>query len=145
MTRFDSFQDRVDYHFHNSALLDEAFLAAGATASRADIDGPKKGNKRLALVGDAALRLAVLDEWFDGGTDTADGHGQVMNVGTNERLAEVARKWKVKDCIIANPCQQGEAPRELLAATMEAIVGAVWVDSKGNLETVQKVFKTLNE
>ncbi|KAH9881116.1 hypothetical protein J1614_001610 [Plenodomus biglobosus] len=162
MTNFDSFQDRMDYHFHNSDLLDEAFLAAGATVSRKDIDGPKTGNKRLALVGDAALRLAVLDDWFDGETSTgngfrvfffsvdladknlADGHGQVTNLGKNERLAEVAKRWKLKDCITENPSQRGGSPRELLAATVEAILGAVWVDSKGSLETVQKVLNKLD-
>ena len=69
MANINSFQDRINYQFHNSALLEEAFLAAGASVSRKDVEGPEKGNKRLALVGDAALRLAVLDEWFgDGGT-----------------------------------------------------------------------------
>lgn len=69
MADINLFQQRLDYHFKNSALLEEAFRAAGASVSRADIEGPKDGNKRLALVGDAALRLAVLDEWFEDVTD----------------------------------------------------------------------------
>jgi ribonuclease-3 len=60
----------VDYHFHDSDLLEEAFLAAGVSVSSAEIKGPMKGNKRLALVGDAVLRLAVLDDWIESGTST---------------------------------------------------------------------------
>jgi ribonuclease-3 len=70
MTTLNSIQDRVDYHFHDSTLLKEAFLASGASVSSVDIEGPVKGNKRLALVSDAVLRLAVLDEWFESDTST---------------------------------------------------------------------------
>ena len=70
MTTFNSIQDQVDYHFHDSTLLREAFLGSGAPISSVDVEGPVKGNKRLALVGDAVLRLAVLDEWFESGTST---------------------------------------------------------------------------
>jgi ribonuclease-3 len=70
MTTFNSIEDQVDYHFHDSTLLKEAFLASGASVSSVEIEGPVKGNKRLALVGDAVLRLAVLDEWFESGTST---------------------------------------------------------------------------
>ncbi|EAT90239.1 hypothetical protein HBI56_046690 [Parastagonospora nodorum] len=143
MTTFKSIQDCVDYHFHDSTLLKEAFLASGAPISNKDIEGPVKGNKRLALVGDAVLRLAVLDEWFESGTSTAEGHGRVVEVGTNERLAKVAENWNLKKYMIENPCQQGEAPRELLASTVEAILGAVWLDSYQDFGEVQKVFKKL--
>jgi ribonuclease-3 len=70
MTTLNSIQDRVDYHFHDSTLLKDAFLASGASVSSVDIEGPVKGNKRLALVSDAVLRLAVLDEWFESDTST---------------------------------------------------------------------------
>jgi ribonuclease-3 len=70
MTSFSSIQDNIHYCFHDSTLLREALLAAGAAESRPDVNGPQKGNKRLALVGDAALRLAVLDEWFQDDAST---------------------------------------------------------------------------
>jgi ribonuclease-3 len=73
----------------------------------------------------------------------AEGHGQVVEVGTNKRLAEIAQKWNLQECVVENPCQQGQAPRELLASTVEAILGAVWVDSDGDFRKVQKVFKKL--
>lgn len=70
MRDLQSFQDYLHYSFKNATLLEEAFIAAGAVISRHDVDGPKAGNKRLALVGDAVLRLCVLDEWFPKGEST---------------------------------------------------------------------------
>lgn len=72
MSDLEWFQSRLHYSFKNAGLLEEAFLADGATESRHDVHGPKAGNKRLALIGDAVLRLSVLDEWFPGGGSTSN-------------------------------------------------------------------------
>jgi len=57
----------LKYEFSNPDLLTEALLAAGASESSKDIRGGTQGNKRLALLGDAVLQLAVLKPWY---TDT---------------------------------------------------------------------------
>mgnify|MGYP003624081542 CR=1 len=67
----------------------------------------------------------------------------MVELGTNKRLAEVAQNRNLKKYVIGNPCQQGEAPRELLASTVEAFLGAVWLDSYRDFGKVQKVFKKL--
>ncbi|PSN58624.1 hypothetical protein BS50DRAFT_448472, partial [Corynespora cassiicola Philippines] len=95
MAHLQYFQDKLGYHFINSNLLDEAFIAAGAPVSRTDIEGPVQGNKRLALVGDAVLRLCVLDEWYPEGADTETGDNLVEDVGTNEKLKQIANEWKL--------------------------------------------------
>ena len=60
----------IDYHFTNSGLLEEAMQAAGASDSKKIAGSDREGNKRLALVGDAVLRLVILDEWYPDGTNT---------------------------------------------------------------------------
>jgi ribonuclease-3 len=60
----------LKYHFKTKTLIEEALLAAGASESRNDIEGLTEGNKRLALVGDAVLRLVILHDWFPSGTST---------------------------------------------------------------------------
>ncbi|KAF2448451.1 ribonuclease III [Karstenula rhodostoma CBS 690.94] len=139
-----TFQSHINYQFHNCSLLEEAFLSAGASVSDTNVQGPKKGNKRLALVGDAALRLAVIDEWFKDDSDPAAGHQRFLTIGTNDRLKNIATNWEMEKFLVKNPCQQGECPKETLAATVEAILGAVWVDSDRNLEVVQNVLKKLS-
>jgi len=54
-----SIEDTIKYRFADRKLLDEATLAAGASVARKDIAGNAKGNKSLALIGDALIRLDV--------------------------------------------------------------------------------------
>lgn len=49
------------YHFEDVTLLLEAFQAPKSLGALPD------GNKRLALFGDAALKLAFIGDWFEGG------------------------------------------------------------------------------
>jgi hypothetical protein len=49
------------YEYVAGCGVDKAFIAAGAPSSRKDIRGPAEGNKRLTLVGDAVLRLVLLE------------------------------------------------------------------------------------
>lgn len=70
MPDLESLQAELQYHFNNANLLEEALTAAGAAVSDLEVNGPVSGNKRLALIGDAVLRLSVLDEWYPGGGST---------------------------------------------------------------------------
>ncbi len=51
----------IGYHFKDSTLLVEAFQAPGVFGALPD------GNKRLALLGDAALKLVLISDWFQEG------------------------------------------------------------------------------
>jgi dsRNA-specific ribonuclease len=70
MFDLEPLQAQLHYSFRDATLLEEALTAAGATVSSCDVDGPVSGNKRLALIGDAVLRLSILDEWYPGGDST---------------------------------------------------------------------------
>ena len=70
MAYYKSLENQLKYSFHNIHLLNEAFIAAGAVKSRPDVEGDISGNKRLALIGDAVLRLSILEEWFPSGEST---------------------------------------------------------------------------
>jgi ribonuclease-3 len=48
----------MNYEFHNKSLLVKALEAAGATMA-------SQGNKRLALIGDAALRLVLYEFGYE--------------------------------------------------------------------------------
>jgi ribonuclease-3 len=72
MLYYESLQHQLHYTFHGTHLLEEAFIADGAVKSRNDLDGPPSGNKRLALIGDAVIRLSVLEEWFLSGGTTGE-------------------------------------------------------------------------
>ena len=54
----------INFSFTQPQLLEEAFQAAGTSESANGIEGNKDGNKRLALVSNALIRLLILDKWY---------------------------------------------------------------------------------
>jgi ribonuclease-3 len=57
----------IGYQFTNRSLLEEALVTAGNEHPCNKTEVGKPANKRLALVGDAVLRLAIVDRWWEQG------------------------------------------------------------------------------
>ncbi|OJD32590.1 rnase iii [Diplodia corticola] len=133
----------LGYEFSNSKLRDEALLAAGTSVSDPKVRGDLRGNKRLAMVGDAVLQLVVLEKWYGEGTDPSVGNKLLKETVSNAALRVRASKAHLQHMIRLNPCQKGEAPQETLASTVEALVGAVWFDSSGDIDMVREVMAKL--
>ncbi|EUC39445.1 hypothetical protein COCMIDRAFT_10509 [Bipolaris oryzae ATCC 44560] len=133
----------LQYHFSNYELLEEALLAAGAAASSKDIEGDVQGNKRLALLGDSVIQEAVLEPWYNSEESTAEGHDRVKNLCRNTKLSQVAQRSKISTYVTKNPCQEGQVPQETAASTIEALVGAIYLDSGKDMSTVKKVLKAI--
>jgi ribonuclease-3 len=57
-------QTILSYHFSNEILLNEALELAGTCNQPGGVTGDNEGNKRLALLGDALIRLLILDGWY---------------------------------------------------------------------------------
>ncbi|KAH7031870.1 ribonuclease III domain-containing protein [Macrophomina phaseolina] len=136
-------EETIGYEFTNTNLMEEAILAAGASVSDPAIRGDPKGNKRLALVGDAVIQLVILDKWYWGGSDTATGSNTPQKTAANDALSQQASKVHLCDMIKKNPCQEGDAPRETLASTVEALIGAVWFDCGGRINVIEQVMEKL--
>ncbi|KAL9128315.1 MAG: hypothetical protein Q9217_002993 [Psora testacea] len=125
----------IGYTFVDVSILWEALQVPGA--NRYDIGGRNldNGNKRLALLGDTILKTVLIDEWYRTMASRAQGNHIVSTVGNNAKLAEVARHNGLHGFINTHPGQFGAVATGTLADTVEAIIGAVWVDSS-NLATV---------
>jgi ribonuclease-3 len=74
-----SIDDIINYHFRSEALRNEATLAAGASASDVNIHGLVQGNKFLALIGDALIRLVIVDQGYAEGATTGEQHSKVRS------------------------------------------------------------------
>lgn len=119
------------------------------------------GNKRLALIGDALLRLAIVDEWFDEDESRSDAavpmavtlaksvtgecERKVQNVASNKNLQDQGYKIGLQGVVHSNPCQGGEVPRTAMASTMEAVIGAAWLDSGKDWYTACSIAKVLSQ
>lgn len=58
---------------------------------------------------------------------------------TNENLANIGFVLGIDVYIQLNPSAQGVVPGRLMATTIEAIVGAVYLDCKRNIEVVRRL------
>ena len=135
----------IGYDFKEHDILFEALLEPGFHAPYGN------GNKRLALLGDAAMRLALLEHWYTT-TGTArgtspissdipriiliisigDGQALLNRVGSNDNLQLIGRKAGLTMLITPNQSQPREIPIGTMSATVQAILGAVYVDAKND-------------
>lgn len=68
----------------------------------------------------------------------------LADIGSNKSLEAIAKQLDLDRFIIKNPSQKNEeASRVTLASTVEALIGAVWVDSKQDFNQVQSVIRNL--
>jgi ribonuclease-3 len=67
----------------------------------------------------------------------------VQEVATNDQLQQIAKRWNLAAWLKENPCQAGQEPKTTLASTVEAVIGAVWIDCDRSLSEVRQVIKNL--
>ena len=145
----------IQYHFKNKELLWEALQAAGASSSSTG-----DGNKRLAIVGDAVLKLALMEDWYP--TETVKGLNHTLprrkrkklipeieqaarvleEVVTNENLDLIGKKLGLDKYVSVPGAMRGLViPWRTMAATMEAILGAVYFDE--GMPAAKRVMETM--
>ncbi|GIZ47290.1 hypothetical protein CKM354_001038500 [Cercospora kikuchii] len=140
-----------DYDVSKLDLLYEAIDTSGLTG--------RQSNKRLALVGDGALDMAMKAAWYRTGEDKG---GSSMNwlprhksdhaTGvcstwlsqlSNSRLAMIARWMELGTYLILNPGHRGVVSEGTLATSLEAIIGAIYIDCGENISTIETVMRTI--
>jgi ribonuclease-3 len=78
-------------------------------------------------------RLTLLEE----------GSNKVKNLCRNRKLNQVAQESGLLNHVAKNPCQQGHVPQEMAASTVEAVVGAVYLDCGKDISTVKRVLEAI--
>merc|ERR1712137_643129 len=97
------FEVRTGYTFKDQSLPQEAILAAGASSQRKDVKGDPRGNKRLALIGDALLRLEIVDQWHATGVPPCQTQKIVSRRASNKNLEKIGREAGLAKYIITHP------------------------------------------
>lgn len=65
------------------------------------------------------------------------GNNLVSTLGSNANLSDVARRVGLEDHIVVNPGHVGRVSDKTLATTVEAVLGAVYLDSGKGLDVVR--------
>jgi len=119
------------HSFTNNALLREALDAAGFSK--------RYGNKPLAHVGDSVLNTAIARDWWATPNGGKSGDKLRQTITNNKNLANVGRATGLVDHIFVHPGQRYkvEVDDRVVADSVEAVLGAIYIDSGDDLNTVK--------
>ncbi|KAH7361538.1 ribonuclease III domain-containing protein [Plectosphaerella cucumerina] len=86
------------------------------------------GNKRLAGVGHRLINMVITEWAFDEGLLIGQTNQQLQQTVSNPRLVAIFDMQGFASCIMNIPSQQGGVSARTNAATVEAIIGAIYKD-----------------
>jgi dsRNA-specific ribonuclease len=135
---------RLGYTFNNRATCIEALKNTGdhCPIYHDGIIYDYKRNNRLALLGDRVLSLVVCEMWFETEHSTRDH--SVMSMETVSRNALAVNAYDLglhKSMLTPDTYNVMHKNKDRLAETFEAVLGAVYVDSNYNVQTVKALIR----
>lgn len=135
----DAFEEaflQQTYRFINRDLIREALQGCAPFNP--------SGNKILALAGDAILRQVLVDYGRDRQTTPDEIQSTIAQVASNNNLHARGVTLGLDPFIIKNPGQWGVvAGKNVMATTIEAIIGAVYYDSNKDRDACERVMAAL--
>ncbi|KAJ0106909.1 hypothetical protein J7T55_014985 [Diaporthe amygdali] len=128
--RIEECQRIIGYRFRNQEFIREALTVGDH-------------NRRLALAGDRIADAQLAARWYDGHDDQGllpRSQWQHLKRASlsNINLAKVGFRMRIQDCTLS-PCRS----QARMATTVEAILGAVWLDSKCDVAAVEALMDRL--
>ncbi|RKF18606.1 ribonuclease III [Alginatibacterium sediminis] len=118
-------QKVIGYQFNNEQLLDQALTHRSANSHH---------NERLEFLGDAILSWVIADALYHGFPEQAEGDLSRMRATLvrGRTLAKIALEFELGDYLRLGPGEMksgGHRRESILADCVEAILGAVYLDS----------------
>ncbi|KAL4779649.1 hypothetical protein BJX76DRAFT_361578 [Aspergillus varians] len=120
-------ENYIGYTFKDRAILREAV--------------EQSENKRLGFLGDKVIGLLLLDAWYRTHTSCDWGNHQLQLYGSNREMASEARIARFDRYLSSYARHHTHA----LATEVEAIIGAVWVDSGRNWEVTGSCYARIKD
>lgn len=117
-------------NFINKKLFETALTHKSCLNEHPEI---KESNERLEFLGDAILEFVITETLFKSFPDKQEGYLTTLrsNLVNTQNLAEVAKKLGIGELIHLSKGEEDGGGREnpsLLADTVEAIIGALYLD-----------------
>ena len=125
-----SFEEKIGYEFKNKSLMQLALTHS----SYAHENGRKEYNEKIEYLGDAVLELISSEYIFKTFSKLSEGEMTKARAYAvcEESLAEVANRYGFSDFLQVGKCEAKENGRyrnSILADSVEAIIGAIYLDS----------------
>lgn len=119
-----AFEKALRYRFRNKALAREALTHSSAKS------GEKPSNERLEFLGDAVLGLVISEDVFL--RFPAHQEGELTKLKSSlvsrEGLTRLAQRLEMRRFLEIGKGIRGKIPPSLLANSVEAAIGAVYID-----------------
>jgi len=127
--------------FINKELLETALTHKSCLNEHPKL---KESNERLEFLGDAVLEFVITETLYKSFPDKQEGYLTALrsNLVNTKNLAEVAKKLNIGSLIHLSKGEEDGGGREnpsLLADTVEAIIGALYLDQ--GIEKVEEFIK----
>jgi ribonuclease-3 len=125
-----AFQQSAGLRFRNQGLLNLSFTHRSLTNE----SGQKFNNERLEFLGDAVLGAVTAALLYEGQRDKAEGElAKIKSVVVSEEiLAGAARELQIDGLLLLGRGEEntgGRTKKAILADTLEALIGALYLDS----------------
>ena len=135
---FKVLQEKIGYTFNNKKLLEES-LTHKTYAFEANM--PLEYNERLEFLGDSILNFIVAEQLYKSNRYFSEGElTRRRSIGVNNNfLANTAKNLGIGKFLLLGKGeikQNGASNRTNLANSLEALIGAVYLDS--DMSTVRK-------
>ena len=140
-------EETLGYSFKNAAYLDRALTRKAYANEQKQQHKDCEDQEIYRTLGDAVLKLALVDLLIRSGCDTRDDITlKKKDLEREEKLAEFGRNLGIGNAIklgIGEKKQRAEAEPKVLAETLEAIIAAIYLDSgfEAARETISKWYK----
>lgn len=102
-----------------------------------------EGNKKLALLGDAVLRLVLAERGYDHDSYKGMIQATISSVLSNKNLNMVGRRNGIHTLVVTEVSTCGFVSDNMVATAVEATFGAVYVDSNRDVNAVKEVMRKL--
>jgi ribonuclease-3 len=132
-------EEKIGYTFKDKKLLEES-LTHKTYAFEAN--SPLKYNERLEFLGDSILNFIVAEQLYKSNKYFSEGElTRRRSIGVNNNyLADIALELGIGEFILLGKGeikQNGSKNRTILANSLEALIGAIYLDS--DLDSVRKI------
>lgn len=131
VNRYESLEEKIKINFVNSELIDAAFVHKSYINEHKD--RKKEHNERLEFLGDAVLELVVTDFLYK--NFPTKGEGVLTNwraaLVQGKHLAEIAIQLDLGVYLYLSRGEERSGGRKknyILANTLEALIGAIYLD-----------------
>lgn len=131
-SKFESLQKAINIKFKNPDILEQAFIHRSYLNE--NNNGVTVSNERLEFLGDAVLQFLTSEHIYDKYADYTEGNltnlrSRVVNT---ESLAHEASRLNLSDYLMISKGERETAAESsyILADTFEALLGAIYLDSK---------------